>query len=215
MKRQKQINERELNLHENIKKIRIDKSDEDFFLLHDTYEPLLLSKFINRKDYDNIITEAEKIMCFSAIKKQKFEKVEIHFLVYVVLFFALFLFIFFMVILWIAVRNKKKKYNKILYYVSIGLVSFGILLLIIIEIYNNLKKIEKGKTLNDFIVKDMNVFCKKINEGLNKNICFYYDEVDEILICEVKTNEEVKDFNSSEYKSNEISVFSNRKKMTM
>jgi len=212
MKKQKQ-NERELNLHESIKKIRIDKSDEDFFLLHDTYEPLLLSKYINRKDYDNIITEAEKIMCFSAIKKQKFEKVEISFIIYVVLFFTLFLFILFLIVLWIAVRNKK--YYKILYYFSIGILSFGILLLIIVEFYNNLKKIEKGKTLNDFIVKDMNVFCKKINEKINKNINFYYDDVDEIFICEVKTNEDVKDFNSSEYKSNEFSSFSNKKKVTM
>ena len=212
MKKQKQ-NERELNLHESIKKIRIDKSDEDFFLLHDTYEPLLLSKYINRKDYDNIITEAEKIMCFSAIKKQKFEKVEISFIIYVVLFFTLFLFILFLIVLWIAVRNKK--YYKILYYFSIGILSFGILLLIIVEFYNNLKKIEKGKTLNDFIVKDMSVFCKKINEKINKNINFYYDDVDEIFICEVKTNEDVKDFNSSEYKSNEFSSFSNKKKVTM
>ena len=177
-------NEKEFFLNENTKKIRIEKSDEDFFLVHDTYEPSYLSNLITRKEYDDIITEAEKIMCYSSIKKQQYEKIEINLWTNLLLFLAIVFFILFMIFLSIAPREKKN--NKTLYYISIVFVILGIIFLIIVEVFNIVKKVEKGKTLNDFIIQDMKKFCKNVNEKINKNLNFYYDGNEEILICEVK-----------------------------
>jgi len=194
-----QNNEKEFFLNENVKKIRIEKGDEDFFLVHDTYEPLYLSNLISRKQYDDIITEAEKIMCFSAIKKQQFEKVEINLWINLLLFFTIILFFLYMIFLSIAPRQKK--HNKTLYYFSIGFVSLGIIFLIIVEIYNNVKKVKRGKTLNDFIINDMKKYCNNVNKKINENLNFYYDYDEEILICEIKLKDN-QDFNLINEKEN-------------
>ena len=118
-------NEKEYFLNENTKKIRIEKSDEDFFLVHDTYEPSYLSNLITRKEYDNIITEAEKIMCYSSIKKQQYEKIEINLWINLLLLLSIVFFILFMIFLSFAPREKK--HNKTLYYISIVFVILSLL----------------------------------------------------------------------------------------
>ena len=200
--------EKEFFLNENVKKIRIEKGDEDFFLVHDTYEPSYLSNLITRKQYDDIITEAEKIMCFSAIKKQQFEKVEINLWINLLLILTIFLFILF--IIFLSTAPRQKKHNKTLYYFSIGFVSLGIFILIIVEIYNNVKKIERGKTLNDFIIKDMKKYCKNVNKNINKNLSFYYDRDEEILICEVKLKDN-QEINLIDDKENQIEKHKEKK----
>ncbi len=88
--------------------------------------------------------------------------------------------------IFLSIAPREKKNNKTLYYISIVFVILGIIFLIIVEIFNVIKKVEKGKTLNDFIIQDMKKFCKNVNEKINKNLNFYYDGNEEILICEVK-----------------------------
>ena len=44
-------------------------------------------------------------------------------------------------------------------------------------------------------MQDMKKFCKDVNEKINKNLNFYYDGNEEILICEVKIKDNFQDIN--------------------
>ena len=172
-----------LSLNENSQQIIIKLDpNEIFFFEHNTYNPLLLSEIITRKKYDKIINDAEKVLCEAFVKKEKYEKIYINAIIYILYVLILILFFIYFILLYFSIRKKNgKKYLKIGLFMAI----IGLLLLISLFLYNILRKHTLGKLTEEFVIQDLDNYCLNINKNLNEKIKFFYNKFNKTLVCEI------------------------------
>ena len=189
-----------LSLNEDSQQIIIKLDPEEkFFFEHNTYNPLLLSEIISRKKYDQIIFGAEKILCEATVKKEKYERIYINKIIYMLCLFILILFTIYFLLLYFSIRkNNGKKYIKI----GIILALIGLLLIICLFFYNIMRKHTLGKATEEFIIEYLDNYCSNINKNINERIKFFYNKFNRTLVCDILINK----INYDGYNQNQISI---------
>ena len=154
-------------------KLQIPQSDEIFYFNHDVYDDYLLKNIISKENFDNILTECEKVVCKSHVKKAKFDKQELSSWIYTFGIISFIIFIIFLIILYYSPRYSNGKELSI---ISVVFALFGSLILIIVLIYNIFNKKIIGKDIDDFVNEDLNKYLDKIKTKFTNGINFTYNQ---------------------------------------
>ena len=160
-------------------KLEIPQSDEIFYFDHDVYDESILGPFIPKENFNYILTECEKIVCKSHVKKEKFDKQELKTWIYVFGGIILIIFLIFLIILYYSPRYKE---GKNLYLISIGFALFGIFIIVILLFYNIFKSKNVGKEIDDFVSEDLIKYLSTIQKELSNEIIFSYDKKKKMII---------------------------------
>ncbi len=160
----------------------IPQSDEIFYFNHDVYNDSILCSYISRKNFDDILTECEKVVCKSHVNKRNFEKQELKIWIYIMTIISLIVFLISLSIIIYSVRYRHKKY---LYLISIYFSIFGLFILMILLFYNICSAKITGKDINDFIFEDLTKFLESINKQYNQKIIFNYNKVRKEIIMSI------------------------------
>ena len=134
---------------------------------------------ISKENFDNILTECEKVVCKSHVKKAKFDKQELSSWIYTFGIISFIIFIIFLIILYYSPRYSNGKELSI---ISIVFALFGSLILIIVLIYNIFKKKIIGKDIEDFVNEDLNKYLDKIKKKFTNGINFTYNQKKKMII---------------------------------
>ena len=169
----------ELPAQNKYEKLEIPQSDEIFYFDHDVYDESILGPFIPKENFNYILTECEKIVCKSHVKKEKFDKQELKTWIYVFGGIILILFLIFLIILYYSPRYKE---GKNLYLISIGFALFGIFIIVILLFYNIFKSKNVGKEIDDFVSEDLIKYLSTIQKELSNEIIFSYDKKKKMII---------------------------------
>lgn len=159
--------------------LQIPQSDEIFYFNHDVYDNYLLKNIISKENFDNILTECEKVVCKSHVKKAKYEKQELKFWIYLLGIISLILFIIFLIILYYSPRYS---YGKKLSITSLCIALIGILVLFFMLIFNICDKKKIGKDIDDFVNEDLNKFLETIKKKFKNGINFSYNQKKKMII---------------------------------
>lgn len=159
--------------------LQIPQSDEIFYFNHDVYDNYLLKNIISKENFDNILTECEKVVCKSHVKKAKFDKQELSSWIYTFGIISFIIFIIFLIILYYSPRHSNGKELSI---ISVVFALFGSLILIIVLIYNIFKKKIIGKDIEDFVNEDLNKYLDKIKKKFTNGINFTYNQKKKMII---------------------------------
>ena len=169
----------ELPAQNKYEKLEIPQSDEIFYFDHDVYDESILGPFIPKENFNYILTECEKIVCKSHVKKEKFDKQELKTWRYVFGGIILIIFLIFLIILYYSPRYKE---GKNLYLISIGFALFGIFIIVILLFYNIFKSKNVGKEIDDFVSEDLIKYLSTIQKELSNEIIFSYDKKKKMII---------------------------------
>ena len=169
----------ELPAQNKYEKLEIPQSDEIFYFDHDVYDESILGPFIPKENFNYILTECEKIVCKSHVKKEKFDKQELKTWIYVFGGIILIIFLIFLIILYYSPRYKE---GKNLYLISIGFALFGIFIIVILLFYNIFKSKNVGKEIDDFVSEDLIKYLSTIQKELSNEIIFSYDKKKKMII---------------------------------
>ena len=169
----------ELPAQNKYEKLEIPQSDEIFYFDHDVYDESILGPFIPKENFNYILTECEKIVCRSHVKKEKFDKQELKTWIYVFGGIILIIFLIFLIILYYSPRYKE---GKNLYLISIGFALFGIFIIVILLFYNIFKSKNVGKEIDDFVSEDLIKYLSTIQKELSNEIIFSYDKKKKMII---------------------------------
>ena len=151
----------------------IPQSDEIFYFNHDVYNDSILCSYISRKDFDDILTESEKVVCKSHINKLRFEKQELKIWIYIMIIISIIAFIISLSILFYSPGYRDKKNLDL---IAIYLAIFGLFILVVVLFYNIFSSKISGKDINDFIFEGLNNYLESINKKFNKKIVFRYNK---------------------------------------
>ena len=160
-------------------KLEIPQSDEIFYFDHDVYDESILGSLIPKENFNYILTECEKVVCKSHVKKEKFDKQELKTWIYVFGGIILIIFLIFLIILYYSPRYKE---GKNLYLISIGFALFGIFIIVILLFYNIFKSKNVGKEIDDFVSEDLIKYLSTIQKELSNEIIFSYDKKKKMII---------------------------------
>jgi hypothetical protein len=169
-----------MDLHEKKKlaQLKIPQSSEIFYFDHDVYDEKILGPFISKENFDYILTECEKVVCMSHIKKVNFEKQTIKKWIYIFGIISIIIFIIFLIILLYIPRHNN---TKTLYYVGFSCGIFGYFILFIIIFYNIFKKKVIGKHIEDFVYEELTNYFKSVKNDVEE-ISFKYDKKKKMII---------------------------------
>ena len=159
-------------------KLEIPQSDEIFYFDHDVYDESILGSLIPKENFNYILTECEKVVCQSHVKKENFDKQELKTWIYVFGVVILVIFLIFLIILYYSPRYKE---GKNLYKISIGFALSGIFIIIILLLYNVFKSKRVGKDIDDFVSEDLKKYLNTIQNKLNNDIIFSYDKTKKMI----------------------------------
>ena len=159
----------DLSAKKRITQIKIPQSEEIFYFDHDVYDESILGPFIPKENFNYILTECEKIVCKSHVKKEKFDKQELKTWIYVFGGIILIIFLIFLIILYYSPRYKE---GKNLYLISIGFALFGIFIIVILLFYNIFKSKRVGKDIDDFVSEDLKIYLTTIQKEISNEVVF-------------------------------------------
>ena len=168
----------DLSAKKRITQIKIPQSEEIFYFDHDVYDEKILGPFITKENFDYILTECEKVVCMSHIKKAKFEKQIIKKWIYIFVIISIIIFLIFLLILYYIPRYNN---TKTLYYIAFSCGIFGYICLFIIIFYNIFKKKVIGKSIEDFVYEEVTNYFKSVNNNIEE-ISFKYDKKRKMII---------------------------------
>ena len=160
-------------------KLEIPQSDEIFYFDHNVYDESILGSLIPKENFNYILTECEKVICKSHVKKENFDKQELRTWIYVFGGIILIVFLIFLIILYYSPRYKE---GKNLYLISIGFALFGILIIIILLFYNIFKSKRVGKDIDDFVSEDLKIYLTTIQKEISNEVVFSYDKKNKMII---------------------------------
>ena len=158
--------------------IKIPKSKEIFYFDHEVYDEKLLGPFISKENLDYILTECEKVVCMSHVKKANFEKQIIKKWIYIFGIISIIIFLIFLFILYYTPRYNNAK---TLYYIAFSCGIFGNFILFIVIFYNILKKKVIGKHIEDFIYEELTNYFKSVKNNIEQ-LSFKYDKKKKAII---------------------------------
>ena len=193
----------ELPEHNNIIQLEIPQSDEIFYFNHDVYDESLHSSHISKEKFNFILTECEKVVCQSHVKKERYDKQDLKLWIYILGIITLITFIIFLIILYYTPRYK---HCKDLYWTSITFGLIGIIIIIIILLYNLLNKKVIGKDIDDFVSEDLEIYLSSIQKQLHHGIKFNYDKKRRMIIMSYPNNV----IKKSKSKRNEYALLSDQ-----
>ena len=152
-----------------------------------------LQNYISKENFTEILDKANIIIYSAKMKKSKFDKVEVNTATYVLIFIsALFTIIYIFLSYYTPRVNSKQKDMKIF---AIFFFSLALTILLGIEIFFSLQKIQGDKTLYHFYKKDMQDYIDNLNKRWKEVMFFKFDKFNKNIICFVKIN---KDNNESD-----------------
>jgi len=184
-------------------KLEIPQSDEIFYFDHDVYDESILGSLIPKENFNYILTECEKVVCQSHVKKENFDKQELKTWIYVFGVVILVIFLIFLIILYYSPRYKE---GKNLYKISIGFALSGIFIIIILLLYNVFKSKRVGKDIDDFVSEDLEIYLSSIQKQLHHGIKFNYDKKRRMIIMSYPNNV----IKKSKSKRNEYALLSDQ-----
>ncbi len=184
-------------------KLEIPQSDEIFYFDHNVYDESILGSLIPKENFNYILTECEKVICKSHVKKENFDKQELRTWIYVFGGIILIVFLIFLIILYYSPRYKE---GKNLYKISIGFALSGIFIIIILLLYNVFKSKRVGKDIDDFVSEDLEIYLSSIQKQLHHGIKFNYDKKRRMIIMSYPNNV----IKKSKSKRNEYALLSDQ-----
>ena len=169
----------ELNDQKYYSELEIPKSEEIFYFEHSVYDNSQLGQFITKENFDYVLTEAEKIVCDCTVRKEKYERLSIKSWIYLLGIVSVISLIIFFIVLYYGPRHEN---GKTLNWISISFGIFSLLIILILMLFNLLKRKTYGKTIDDFIYEQLTKYFERIQNQLSENIHFKYDKKKKALI---------------------------------
>lgn len=175
-----------INKNDNYTKIEIkydERSSSHYSFKIYNIHPFLKT-IISKDKFQNLIDTVNNIIYDSKIEKGKFDNVKINNFTYIMIFLALIFTIIYFILFYYSPRIDKNQSTLFIF----GLIFFGlaIIILLLLEIFNSLRKIEGEKTLFEFYKDDMKKYIDQLNEKYKDKIVFNYNENNQNIICYIK-----------------------------
>ena len=143
-----------------------------------------LKTYLSKEKFRDILDQANIIIYDSKIKKAKFDKISINICTNI-LFVIVILFIGIYVSFFYFMPGDEETENQI---ITLGVLCFfiSVIILLIIEGYNSLRKVEGSKTLFEFFRDDMINYIEKLNNEYKEDMIFKFDQNNKNIICFVR-----------------------------
>ena len=186
------------------KKIIIKYDDKITFTYSlNTYnEYPFLQNFVTKKEFTEILDNANIIIYSARMKKAKFDKVEVNNITYILIIISSIFTIIFIFLFYYAPRTNLKKADMKIF--GIFFFSAALVILIGIEIFFSIQKIQGDKTLFQFYKNDMINYIDTVNKRWKDVMFLKFDKNNKNIICFVKVNKDEED--TEEFSDNNIII---------
>ena len=154
-----------------------------------------LKSYITKEKFRDILDQANIIVYDSKIKKAKFDKIHINKYINILFVLAIFLILTYTFLLFF-MPGDGSLHNQ---FITFGVVCFfiSVILLLIIEGNNSLRKVEGNKTLYEFFRDDMIKYMEKLNNEYREAMIFKFDKINKDIICYVKLQQRDMNINNN------------------
>ena len=186
------------------KKIIIKYDDKITFTYSlNTYnEYPFLQNFVTKKEFTEILDNANIIIYSARMKKAKFDKVEVNNITYILIIISSIFTIIFIFLFYYAPRTNLKKTDMKIF--GIFFFCAALVILIGIEIFFSIQKIQGDKTLFQFYKNDMINYIDTVNKRWKDVMFLKFDKNNKNIICFVKVNKDEED--TEEFSDNNIII---------
>ena len=144
------------------------------------YNPIL-EDYIPKNEWE-IIAEEANIVIGKAYHLRKLEEnVKIpgfmNIIFRIIFYFSLADFVF------LIIYTKNANFNEIVIYFALSFILIACIIIIILMIYNYIRKLDEEKTIDDFIVEGMKKFINSLNEIYANIVSFKYNHIELEIEC--------------------------------
>ena len=144
------------------------------------YNPIL-KDYIPKNEWEIIAEEANNVIGKAYYLRKSEENVKIpefmSLIFRIIFFFSLSDFIF------LIIYTKNANFNEIVIYFALSFILIACIIIIILMIYNYIRKLDEEKTIDDFIVEGMKKFINSLNEIYANIVSFKYNHIELEIEC--------------------------------
>ena len=190
------------------KKIIIKYDDKISFTYSlNTYnEYPFLQNFVSKENFTEILDKANIIIYSAKMKKAKFDKVEVNNITYILIIISCIFTIIFIFLFYFTPRVNSHQTDMKIF--GIFFFCAALLILICLEIFFSLQKIQPDKTLFHFYKNEIMSYIDTLNKKWKDVMFFKFDKSNKNIICFVRINKEE---DETEDKTVENIIISKRK----
>ena len=184
-------------------KIIITLNEQSYTFDKKSYKPEFLSDIINKIEWDNIITEASKIMGQSWSKKRMNDQIKLPRWIVVLAILCVLLTIIYTITLYLSTSYEGDA--SFLLAISVVSIVVGLALSIALAIYNFTRKLGKFYTLDEIMQEDIDKFLAVINLNFEGKLEFIYQPQTKWIECNILVKSKNLPSNNLEEKNRFIS----------
>ena len=166
-----QIEFKEIN-NTGFKKVII-KCNKENLTFEKKYYNTILEDYIPKWEWDIIIEEANCVIGNAYHSRKQEEKVEIprymNLTFWIIFYFSLIDFIF------LIIYTSHENFNEIIIFTALALIAISCGIIIVLMIYNYIRKLNEEKTIDEFIIEGMKQYIGALNEIYTHIASFKYD----------------------------------------
>ncbi len=144
------------------------------------YNPIL-KDYIPKNEWEIIAEEANNVIGKAYYLRKLQENIKIpefmSLIFRIIFFFSLADFIF------LIIYTKNANFNEIVIYFALSFILIACIIIIILMIYNYIRKLDEEKTIDDFIVEGMKKFINSLNEIYANIVSFKYNHIELEIEC--------------------------------
>lgn len=190
-------------------KITIACNEKSYTFDKKAYKYEFLSEYISQNDWNNILSEASKVMGSSWSKKRVNDQIKLPKLIIGLACLSVLLTVVYMVTLYLAGNTDDDNESAYLMAIAIVSISSGSVLALGLAIYNFTRKVRKFKTLDDIMQNDIDNYLFEINAKYKNKLEFIYIPTTKWIECNIMMkkdtdNDERKKFINNNEPSEEI-----------
>lgn len=184
--------------------------DQGLTFESDTYRNDYLGHCISKSNYDEIITDAGKLIEKSYLKKRLNEKINHPLIIIIITIVSIFFSLIFMILLYLS-TSPNVNYGREMQVISIICISIAFISSFGIAIYNFFRQTKKFKSIGSIMYEEMTQYFVNVNSKYSNILNFTYNPNKYWIECHIlQVNEKSKNFqNFEEYIEREENIFKN------
>ena len=144
------------------------------------YNPIL-KDYIPKNEWEIIAEEANNVIGKAYYLRKLQENIKIpefmSLIFRIIFFFSISDFIF------LIIYTKNANFNEIVIYFALSFILIACIIIIILMIYNYIRKLDEEKTIDDFIIEGMKKFINSLNEIYANIVSFKYNHIELEIEC--------------------------------
>ena len=144
------------------------------------YNPIL-KDYIPKNEWEIIAEEANNVIGKAYYLRKLQENIKIP--EFMSLIFRIIFFFFLSDFIFLIIYTKNANFNEIVIYFALSFILIACIIIIILMIYNYIRKLDEEKTIDDFIVEGMKKFINSLNEIYANIVSFKYNHIELEIEC--------------------------------